>query len=75
MPLRAEDLEEQANLVTRASIEDATRKEAKKKNKLGSPTKLPSKLLAVLADLSGSGHVYVAESAGLVKRVNVDVSS
>jgi hypothetical protein len=58
-----------------ASIEDAARKELKKKNKFGSPRKLPSKILAVVADPDDHSYVYVAEAAGTIKRVNVDVSA
>ncbi|KAI0181960.1 WD40 repeat-like protein [Hypoxylon sp. FL1284] len=48
------------------------RREAKAGNKNGSPTTLKSKLLAAIADPTSPSSVLVAESAGLVRRVNVD---
>lgn len=49
------------------------RKAAKASNKHGSPIKLPSKILAVSQDPRLDGAVYVAEAAGEVKRVVVEV--
>jgi hypothetical protein len=57
-----------------ASIEDAERKATKKKNKHGNPIKLPSKILAITADLDNSSYVYVAEAAGTAKHISIDVS-
>ena len=49
------------------------RKAAKAKNKYGNPIKLPSKVLAACADPTTSEAVYVAEAAGEVKRVTLEV--
>jgi len=60
---------------TSDSLATSARKAAKSKNKHGNPIKLPSKLLAVLADPTDERGdvVYVAEAAGEVKRVKLDV--
>ena len=50
------------------------RRAAKSGNILGDPIKLQSKILAVVADLASSASIYVAESAGCIRRVNLDVS-
>ncbi len=47
---------------------------AKSANKYGSPIALKSKILAAIADPCEPSCIYVAESAGAVRRVNVDVS-
>jgi hypothetical protein len=56
-----------------ASIDEVARKAAKLKNKKGNPIKLQSKLLAVIADPDDEQGVYVAEAAGCVRRVGIDV--
>ncbi|KAI1765837.1 WD40 repeat-like protein [Hypoxylon sp. FL1150] len=48
------------------------RREAKAGNKNGSPVALKSKLLAAVPDPTSPTSVLVAESAGSVRRVNVD---
>ena len=58
---------------SRSSIDDSLRKADKSKNKNGSPIKLQSKLLAIAADPLNSGAVYVAESAGALRRVILEV--
>lgn len=58
---------------TSDAIATNERKAAKAKNKRGDPIKLPSKILAVQADQSHDGLLYVAEAAGEVKSVNLDV--
>jgi len=56
---------------TSDALATTERKAAKAKNKHGKPIKLPSKILAVHAAEDGS--VYVAEAAGEVKRVVLEV--
>ena len=50
------------------------RKAAKSKNKNGDPIKLGSKILAIEADVENDGVVYVAEAAGLIRKIVIDVS-
>lgn len=59
---------------TSDSLAKDQRKAAKAQNKLGRPIKLASKLLAVTADPFDERAVYVAESAGEVRRVVLEVS-
>ena len=59
---------------TSESLLSGQRKAAKAKNKLGRPIKLSSKLLAVTPDPFDGRAVYVAEAAGEVKRVVLEVS-
>ncbi|CAK7209370.1 hypothetical protein SCUCBS95973_000416 [Sporothrix curviconia] len=56
---------------TDAAQELRERRSAKSANKYGSPVVLKSKVLAVLADPTSPAHVFVAESAGSARRVNV----
>ena len=58
---------------TSDSLATTERKTEKAKNKHGNPIKLSSKLLAVQASQSNDSIVYIAEAAGDVKRVNVEV--
>ena len=58
---------------TSDALATSERKAAKAKNKRGHPVVLPSKILAVQADPLTDGSVYVAEAAGEVKRVVVEV--
>ncbi|EMD59250.1 hypothetical protein GGP41_009134 [Bipolaris sorokiniana] len=59
---------------TTSALEETARKAAKSKNTKGNPTKLPSKILAVIADPQDEHHVYVAEAAGSVKHINIETS-
>jgi hypothetical protein len=59
---------------TSESLVSGQRKAAKAKNKLGRPIKLSSKLLAVTPDPFDGRAVYVAEAAGEVRRVVLEVS-
>ncbi|EUC38474.1 hypothetical protein COCVIDRAFT_85631 [Bipolaris victoriae FI3] len=59
---------------TTSALEETARKAAKSKNTKGNPTKLPSKILAVIADPQDERHVYVAEAAGSVKHINIETS-
>lgn len=62
---------------TSAALETTSRKEAKAKNKHGNPIKISSKVLAAHTDIFGDSAtptVYVAEAAGEVKRVKLEVS-
>ncbi|KAK2752460.1 hypothetical protein FQN54_008122 [Arachnomyces sp. PD_36] len=54
---------------TTSSLEETQRKAEKSSNTNGSPIKLRSKILAIAADPADSGSVYVAESAGNLRRV------
>lgn len=59
---------------TTHSLSETSRRAAKSHNTQGNPIRLPSKILAVIADpASSSPAVYVAESAGNAKRVSLDV--
>jgi hypothetical protein len=57
-----------------SSISELTRKSGKSKNEAGDPIRLTSKLLAVVSDPFDQGAVYVAEAAGTVKRIVLEVS-
>lgn len=57
-----------------AAQSNRERREAKSSNKLGKPIALKSKIAAAALDPhSPANSVFVAESAGSVRRVNVDV--
>ena len=58
---------------TSDSLATIERRAAKSKNKHGDPIKLPSKILAAIADPQSDGAVFVAEAAGEVKRVVLEV--
>ena len=58
---------------TTDSLATTERKAAKSKNKHGDPIKFPSKILAILNDPHEEGLLYVAEAAGDVKRLVVEV--
>lgn len=58
---------------TSEALETSKRKAVKASNKHGKPIELPSKVLAVHADPRDEGAVFVAEAAGSVKRVVLDV--
>lgn len=58
---------------TTDSLATIERREAKSKNKHGEPIKLQSKILAIHPDHLNENAVFVAEAAGEVKRVVVDV--
>ncbi|KAL8861091.1 MAG: hypothetical protein Q9178_002604 [Gyalolechia marmorata] len=58
---------------TNHSLAETERKSLKSKNENGTPIRLPSKILAVIADPQCPNEaVFVAESAGSVRRVAVD---
>jgi hypothetical protein len=57
----------------RTSLQESNRKAAKSQNTNGAPIKLLSKILAIAADPSSTGSVYVAESAGTLRRVVLEV--
>ncbi|RYN38094.1 hypothetical protein AA0114_g11471 [Alternaria tenuissima] len=59
---------------TTSSLEETARKAAKSKNTKGTPIKLPSKILAAIADPQDDNCIYVAEAAGNVKRINIETS-
>ena len=55
-------------------MDEINRKSRKSYNTAGNPIKLPSKILAVVPDPTRHGAVYVAESAGTIKRVALDLA-
>ncbi|KAB2579668.1 putative WD repeat-containing protein [Lasiodiplodia theobromae] len=60
---------------TSSALSEEARKAEKSKNKLGDPIKLTSKLLAVTADPLDDNGIYVAEAAGNVRRIALEVSA
>ena len=58
---------------TSDALATTERKAAKAKNKHGIPINLTSKILAACPDPTSNEAVYVAEAAGEVKRVVVEV--
>ena len=56
-----------------SSLAETSRKARKAPNTHGNPIRLPSKILAVIADPTTNGAVYLAESAGTARRVVLDV--
>lgn len=56
-----------------SALNETARKASKSSNAHGNPVKLPSKLLALVADPQHQDAIYVAEAAGTVKRVNLEV--
>jgi hypothetical protein len=58
---------------TDASEAIRARRAAKSGNKNGDPIKLQSKILDVIADPFATDSVYVAESAGCIRKVNISV--
>lgn len=56
-----------------SALNETARKATKSKNTKGNPIKLPSKILAIYPDPQDGDHIYVAEAAGNVKRINVKV--
>lgn len=60
---------------TSQSLAETSRKAAKSHNEHGAPIRLKSKILAVVADPTREGTVYLAESAGQVRRLVLDVGT
>ena len=60
---------------TSQSLAETSRKAAKSKNEYGAPIRLKSKILAVIVDPAQDGAVYLAESAGQVRKLILDVSN
>lgn len=58
---------------TDASESARARKAAKSGNTNGNPIVLQSKILNAIADPFSAECVYIAESAGCVRRVNIEV--
>lgn len=58
---------------TTDSLATSERKARKAKNKHGQPIILSSKVLAACPDPSHQGSIYVAEAAGEVKRIVLEV--
>lgn len=61
------------NTLPSAAIEQRERREAKAANKFGNPVTLKSKIVAAVADSTSPSSVLVAEAAGKVRRVNLEV--
>lgn len=59
---------------TTDSIAETERKAAKSTNKHGDPIALPSKILAIHPDQDNDNAILVAEAAGDVKRIDLEVS-
>jgi len=60
-------------LSLRSYLNESARKASKSKNSKGNPVRLPSKILAVAPDPEDVGQVYVAEAAGNLKRIRLEV--
>ncbi|KAI9725512.1 MAG: hypothetical protein M1828_003183 [Chrysothrix sp. TS-e1954] len=56
---------------TSSSLTASTRRDALSKNRAGNPIALTSKILALLADPDDEGAVYVGESGGIVRRLDL----
>ena len=63
----------QTNQCRSHSVTETRRRALKSKNKKGNPIRLPSKVLALIADPQDAGAVYVAESGGTARRLVLDV--
>ena len=61
-----------ADFLLRHSLAETSRKAIKSKNNSGSPVRLQSKILAIIADPLDDQAVYVAESAGTARRILLD---
>ncbi|KAF2736834.1 WD40 repeat-like protein [Polyplosphaeria fusca] len=57
---------------TTSALNESARKASKSQNTKGNPIKLPSKILAVLADPENASQIYIAEAAGNVKKINIE---
>ena len=64
-----------ADQVSRAALDEQTRKDVKSQNTNGNPIRLQSKILAVQADPLNPGSVFVAQSTGVVRRVILEVGA
>ncbi len=60
---------------TTDSLATSERKAAKAKNNYGDPRRLSSKILALLSYETWPGEVIIAEAAGVIRRVNLSVST
>ncbi|KAG6988590.1 hypothetical protein G7Y79_00070g096890 [Physcia stellaris] len=60
---------------TSSSLAETDRKARKAPNTHGDPIRLSSKILAVIADPTFNGAVYLAESAGTARRVVLDTGA
>ncbi|KAL4964501.1 WD40 repeat domain-containing protein [Aspergillus stella-maris] len=57
---------------TTSALDEQNRKDLKSKNTDGSPIRLQSKVLAVRADPFDNNVVYVAQSGGTVRKINLE---
>ncbi|RPA99971.1 WD40 repeat-like protein [Choiromyces venosus 120613-1] len=57
---------------TETALANAERRAAKSSNKNGSPITLTSKLLSIIPDPTSSMRVYIAESGGITRRVDLE---
>ncbi|KAI9695558.1 MAG: hypothetical protein M1820_008571, partial [Bogoriella megaspora] len=58
-----------------SALSSAERKSRKSKNTHGNPIHLPSKILAIANDPDDPSSIYIAESAGTVRRLNLQSNS
>jgi len=61
------------NYPLRTTLANAKRRAAKSSNKNGSPITLTSKLLSIIPDLTSPMRVYIAESGGIARRIDLEV--
>lgn len=61
------------NHSARTALANAKRRATKSSNKNGSPITLTSKLLSIIPDLTSPMRVYVAESGGIARRIDLEV--
>lgn len=62
------------NVVYSAAQEQQARKAAKSGNKNGDPISMKSKILAAVPDPASSTSIFIAESAGFVRHISLEVS-
>ena len=55
------------------SLAQRARREAKAENSNGNPIRLPSKVLALIVDPTSAKRIYVSESGGNARRIDLDV--
>lgn len=61
------------SLVSRAALDEQTRKDTKSQNTNGNPIRLQSKILAIQGDPLSPGSVFVAQSSGVVRKISLEV--
>ena len=61
------------SLVSRAAVDEQTRKDTKSQNTNGNPIRLKSKILAIQGDPLSPGSVFVAQSSGIIRKISLEV--